>query len=183
MSAQDWSVIERLGGVVLENVEGCIFEIGIGESTRILKKLADDFGRDLYCFDMMVRKCDWAKKIGCKTIPGKTKGTLKNFFSTPVAMGLIDGRHDASTVGFEIHFFLKILTIGGVIFMHDTYLPSDNKIRDEFHPKGASGDPYKVRQELERSKSVQTFTWPYTAMNQGLTMVMKLDNNRPYYRI
>ena len=179
---QNWSVIKQLGGIILADVEGCIFEIGIGRSTVLLKQLADDFGRDLYCLEMMARKCNWARGVGCNVIQGKTQNTLKYFPQIPVAMGLIDGSHVARIVRKEVHFFLEKLTVGGIIFMHDTYLQTDAKIRDESHPRGATGDPYKVRQELEVSKIAQTFTWPYTAMNQGLTMVMKLETNRSYYK-
>ena len=48
---QDWAVIERLGDIILKNVEGHVFEIGIGFSTAMLGDLADDFDRDFYCFD------------------------------------------------------------------------------------------------------------------------------------
>lgn len=179
---QDWTIIQKLGDVILSKIGGCIFEVGIGKSTLILKQFADDFKRDHYCLDKNERKCTWAKGIGCKVILGETKNTLDSFPEILVAMGLIDGRHDSITVRLEMNFFLNLLTPGGVIFMHDTYLQTDAKIRDESHPRGLAGDVYKVRQELEKRKDVQTFTWPYTAMNQGLTMVMKRELNRPYYR-
>ena len=179
---QDWSIIQRLGDVILRKINGCVFEIGIGKSTPMLKKFADDFKRDLYCLDKNERKCVWAKSVGCKIIQGLTEDTLKSFPEIPVAMGLIDGRHDSITVRFEMNFFINLLTPGGVIFMHDTYLQTDAKIRDESHPRGLAGDVYKVRQELEMREDVQTFTWPYTAMDQGLTMVMKKEFDRPYYR-
>lgn len=180
---QDWSIIEQLGDVILNNVEGDIFEIGIGYSTILLKKFADDFKRNFYCLDMNTRRCKWAETFGCKAIPGKTRNTLKLFPEILVAMGLIDGRHDSITVRSEINFFLKFLVPGGIIFIHDTYLPTDARIRNESHRRGIAGDVYKVRQELEMRKDVQTFTWPYTAMNQGLTMVMKKESNRSFYKV
>ena len=45
------------------------------------------------------------------------------------------------------------------------------------------GNVYKVRQELETRDDIQIFTWPYTAANCGLTMVMKKEPNRPYYKL
>jgi len=179
---QDWTIIERLGDVILQHTEGCVFEIGIGKSTLILKELANRNNRELYCFEISRRKCEWAKGIGCRTCLGKTRVTLDLFSDIPIAMGLIDGRHDSATVRFEANFFLKRLTPGGMIFLHDTYMQSDAKIRDESHPRGASGEVYIVRQELELRKDLQVFTWPYTAMNQGLTMVLKMEENRPYCR-
>ena len=176
--SQDWTIIQQLGDVILTKIHGCIFEIGIGKSTPILKKFADDFKRDLYCLDVRGYKCKWAESVGCKALIGKTKHTLKLFPKISVAMGLIDGRHDVHTVRFEVNFFLDLLTPGGIIFMHDTYLPTNRKPK-----KGTmAGDIYKVRQELEMREDVQTFTWPYTAMDQGLTMVMKKELDRPYYR-
>jgi len=176
--AADWTIIQQLGDIILKKVNGCVFEIGIGKSSPILKQFADDFGRDFYCMDVKKRKCEWAESVGCKVLLGKTKYTLKLFPKIPVAMGLIDGRHNIGTVRFEVNFFLDLLIPGGIIFMHDTYLPLDAKLK-----KGAmAGDIYKVRQELELRKDIQIFTWPYTAMNQGITMVMKKELNRPYYR-
>jgi len=72
--------------------------------------------------------------------------------------------------------------LGGIIFMHDTYQTTDLKIRNESHPRGPASDHFKVRQELEATESLQTFTWPYTAGNCGLTMVMKKDPDRGYWR-
>ena len=43
-------------------------------------------------------------------------------------------------------------------------------------------DSYLVRQELEQKKELMTFTWPYTAANVGLTMVMKKEKNVPEFR-
>jgi hypothetical protein len=182
MVEDQWLVIEQLGSVILANVKGCIFEIGIGHSTLVFKKFADEFKRDLYCFDQMQRKCEWAEKLGCKTFCGKSLKTMKKFPDIPVAMGLIDGRHDAKTVRQEVYFFLEKLSIGGIIFMHDTYLVNDNKIRDESHVRGPAGDMYKVRQELQAEKNLQVFTWPYTAGDCGLTMVLKEDSERGYQR-
>lgn len=175
---QDWIIIQKLGDTILKNVSGCTFEVGIGKSTLILKKFADDFKRDHYCLDKSNRRCKWAESVGCKVILGETKNTLNFFPKIPIAMGLIDGYHDSITVRFEINFFLGLLTPGGVIFMHDTYLPIDAKPRR----RKMAGNVYEVRQEMEVQKDIQTFTWPYTAMNQGLTMVMKKELDRPYYR-
>ena len=183
---QDWIIIQRLGDIVLSRVSGAVFEVGIGKSTEMLKKIADDFGREMYSFDMHSSRCSWAEGIGCNVIRGKTKTTLNSFLNSfpdiAVALGLIDGRHDSITARMEVRFFLELLTPGGMIFMHDTSMPTDRKIREESHPRGPAGDVYKVRQELEIRRDIQTFTWPYTAMNQGLTMFMKLENNRCFSR-
>ena len=65
--------------------------------------------------------------------------------------------------------------------MHDTMPQHERQIK--VHEKGFSpGDVYKMRQELERMPEVDVFTWPYSAANMGLTMVMKHNKDRPYWR-
>jgi len=182
---QDWIVIERLGSVILKNVEGHVFEIGIGFSTAMLGGLADDFDRNFYCFDSNEYRCSWAKFLGYNAFQGKSLDNMEKLSETPIALGLIDGKHKASTVRSEISFFLKRLSVGGVIFLHDTYRITSPILRtdkDINEPK-MIGDVYKVRNELESVDNIQTFTWPYTATNCGLTMVMKMDPNRPYYEM
>lgn len=183
---QDWVIIERLGDVILKNVEGHIFEIGIGFSTPILGRLADDFDRDLYCFDSNEYRCNWAKFLGYKVFQGKSLANVDKLSEITIAMGLIDGRHKASTVRAEISFFLGRLSVGGVIFLHDTYRCTSPLLRagqKNLYEEKMIGDVYKVRKELESLDNIQTFTWPYTAMDCGLTMVMKMDLNRPYYEM
>jgi len=182
MVPDQWLIIERLGDIILNHAEGCIFEIGIGHSTLVFKKFADIFDRTFYCFDQSERKCNWAKDMGCKILQGKSLKTMQKFPDIPVAMGLIDGRHDAKTCRAEAEFFVPRLSIGGVIFIHDTYLVNDRKIRVESHPRGPAGDMYLVRQELQATKNLQVFTWPYTAGDCGLTMILKEDPDRGYQR-
>lgn len=184
---QDWIIIERLGDIILNNVEGHLFEVGIGFSTPILSKLAVNFDRDFYCLDKNKDRCNWAMFFGCKVIQGKSLNTMEQLSEIPLAMGLIDGRHHADIVTSEISFFLKGLSIGGIIFLHDTYRqtsPLLKRGREESSSlESKIGSVYKVRQELEKLEAIQIFTWPYTAMNCGLTMVMKKDPDRPYYEI
>jgi len=177
---QDWRIIEQLGGIILENAEGCIFEIGLGKSTHIFLKFAKDFNRDLYCFDYKSRKTDWAKERGAKVFLGESITFLDQFPDIPVAMGLIDGNHRYGNVIQELDCFLPKLTYGGIIFLHDTYPSKERWIKEN---GTRCGNVYKLRQELEIRKDVRIFTWPYTAANCGLTMVMKKEPNRPYYRL
>jgi len=176
---QDWIVIERLGDIILKNVEGCIFEIGLGRSTPIFLKFAKDFNRDLYCFDKKPRKTNWAEERGAKIFLGESVNFFDQFPDVPVAMGLIDGDHRYKNVTQEINFFLPKLVYGGIIFLHDTYPPEGWARENGRH----CGNVYKVRQELEANNDIQIFTWPYTAMGCGLSMVMKKESNRPYYKL
>ena len=178
---QDWIIIERLGNTILQNVEGCIIEIGIGRSTPIFIKFADEFKRELYCFDMLEKKCIWAREHGCKAFFGNSPETLKEFPDVPVAMGLIDGNHRYEVVIQETNFFLKKLSVGGILFLHDTY-PPEKWVQKNGDGQIGCGDVYLVRQELETCADIQFFTWPYTAVNCGLTMIMNKEPNRPYFR-
>ena len=178
---QDWTIIERLGDTILRNVNGHIFEIGVGFSTPILSNLASDFDRNLYCFEKSRARCDWALVFGGTVFQGNSLSNIEKLSETTIAMGLIDGRHEAATVRKEVSFFLERLSIGGVIFLHDTYSCKSPLLRPaESITEEMIGDVYKVRKELESLDNVQIFTWPYTAMNCGLSMVMKMDPNRPY---
>jgi len=169
---QDWTIIKRLGDVILKNVDGCIIEIGIGRSTPIFLDFATEFKRDHYCFDIMKKKCIWAKEHGCKVFRGNSPETLKQFpLDISVAMGLIDGEHSYEVVIQEVNFFLERLSTGGILFLHDTY-PPDNWVN-----KDRCGDVYRVRRELETREDIQIFTWPYTAISCGLTMIMNIDKN------
>lgn len=173
---QDWIIIERLAKTILKNVEGCIIEIGIGRSTPIFIEFATEFKREHYCFDMLEKKCVWAREHGCKVISGESPKNLNQFPDIPVAMGLIDGDHRYGVVIQEVNFFLTKLSVGGILFLHDTYPPEKWLSEDE------CGDVYKVRQELETHDDIQIFTWPYTAINCGLTMIMNKELNRPNHR-
>ena len=175
---QDWTIIQRLGDVILKYAEGCIIEIGLGRSTQIFLKLAHDFKRTHFCFDISERKCEWARERGATVFIGRSLDFLDQFPDVPVALGLIDGDHRHEIVKLEIDFFLSKLTPGGIIFMHDTY-PPEAWVRENGK---RCGNVYKTRLELETRKDIQIFTWPYTAMGCGLTMVMKKEPNQPYYR-
>lgn len=180
---QDWSIIEHLGGIVLKNVDGHIFEIGAGFSTPIFSSLAAEFNRDFYCFEKSEHRANCAKMFNGEVFQGKSLNNIERLSDVSIALGLIDGAHNAGTVRKEVFFFLKRLSVGGIIFLHDTYTKSSPILHSNTNEEKAVGDVYKVRQELESLNTIQVFTWPYTAMNCGLTMVMKMDPNRPYNEI
>ena len=174
---QDWIMLERLGDIVLNNVKGDILEIGIGFSTPILSRLADDFDRKLYCLEKSQSRCEWAKIFGATIYQGKSLSNIEKLSDVSIALGLIDGKHKADTVRKEINFFIDRLAVGGVIFLHDTIRISSPLLRPDMdlNDKKMMGDVYKIRKELELFNNIQVFTWPYTAMDCGLTMVMKLN--------
>ncbi len=170
----DWNMLDSLAPIILSNVKGCVVDIGIGPSTQILFKHSQILKREHYSCDVKKRRCDWAKEIGIPNVfCGKSFDFIKQFPKISVALVFIDGCHDSEVVMKETEFFLKKLVLGGVIFLHDTYPPFDRLKH--------CGTVWKVRQEMERSE-VQTFTWPYTAVDRGLTMLMKKIPGSYYMR-
>ena len=106
---------------------------------------------------------------------------MDQFDDTP-ALVLIDGNHMAGVVRQEAHFFIERLATGGVIFMHDT-MPPEGGYERKLKQKNKEMDTYKVRQELEKLPYIEVFTWPYSSGGCGLTMVLKKDMERKFYRL
>ena len=193
MKLKHWIIIDELAPIILDNVKGCIVDIGIGVSTEVLYKHSSQFQREHYSCDISGKRCKWVNKSfpEIKTFCGKSFDFMKQFPDTQIAIIFIDGDHHYPTVIEEVNFFLPKLVSGGLMFMHDT-LPTKWEHIYGFvseKPGRAFGkffdvtcDSYLVRQELERRKDLMTFTWPYTAANYGLTMVMKKEENAPKFR-
>jgi len=178
----DWIILDKLAGIILSKVKGCVVDIGIGQSTIVLADHAQKLSIPHYTCDIKNRKCVWARQYGIPHVfEGKSTDFISQFPDTDVALVFIDGEHIYETVVREVEFFLPRLTEGGVLFLHDTY-PPKKSWAVEGNGKHC-GDVYKVRQVLERRQSLQVFTWSYTARNCGLTMVMNKEPNRPYYRM
>ena len=176
---EHWILIDALAPVILQNVEGCIVDIGIGASTTVLAKHAVTFGRKQYSCDQNRRFCKWADRelrtpiVFC----GDSTAFIKEL-SESIALAFHDGSHQHHIVINEARLLLEKLSPGGVLFIHDTYPHPDFVTEDG----SKCGDLYKTRQELEQDISLQVFTWIYTAFNFGLTMVMKKETNQPECR-
>ena len=175
MSNERWTILDALVGVILFNRKGCVVEIGSGESTNILAKYSKEADVNLYT-------CDLNKNIPLFFnkhfhFQGSSFEFIKQFNDIP-AVVFLDGNHDYEITSKEVEFFLEKLLVGGVIFLHDTYPPSKSKLVREH-----CSDSYRLRQEYEKRKNiVDTFTWPYTAGDCGLTMIIKKSLDRPFYR-
>jgi hypothetical protein len=175
-----WIIIDRLADVILSYVEGCIVEIGLGNSTKILAKHAKNLGIKHYAVDKNGGKCRRIRRDpeiqhdGLIVYKGKSLDFIKEFNDIP-ALVFIDGCHDAEVVIQEAMFFLSKMAPGGIMFLHDTYLAEEWEQR--LVGGGRFADTYRARWELENLKNVWCFTFPYTAKATGLTMVMK----RPEY--
>ncbi len=179
-----WVILDALVGIVLRYRPGSIVEIGaqFGETilpkmntTNVLLRHAKDTGQKFYTCD--IRRPVVADYNGHEHFMGSSFDFMKQFDDYPSVV-MVDGCHDYEIVKEEFRFFFKQLQTGGVMFFHDT-LPRVEKSLD----KAACSDSYKLRQEIEgMNHMLDCFTWPYTAGNVGLTMVLKKEKDRPYYR-
>jgi hypothetical protein len=179
-----WDIMEALVPKILKYRRGDIVEIGMGESTTIFADFAYEAGVKLYSCDLLMGGIFnvFQKKLfkDHHCFIGKSEDFMKEYDGFP-AIVFIDGQHKYEVVKKEIDFFLPRLLPDGVMFLHDTMPLVEDSTKldiDGLNP----GDVYLARQELERNPEVDVFTWPYSAVSQGLTMVMKHDSERPYWR-
>jgi len=169
-----WSIMDKLSDEILQYIPGPIVEIGAGESTEVFANLAIKYDRELYTCDLemggMFNVFDGPFFDRHTCFIGKSEDFIKEFKGNP-AIVFIDGQHTYETVKMETDFFLPLLKPWGVMFFHDMF-PHHERLIDD--PNGVKcSTAYKMRQELERNPDIDVFTWPYTALNVGLTMVMK----------
>lgn len=182
MSNQLWVILDRLTDVIVTYSPGCIVEIGIGRSSSILSKHAKNLGVTFYTCDTSLDRCNWAKTLdNCTVFYGTSFDFIKQFSDIPSVV-LLDGNHHYATVVQEFNFFIEKLTVGGVIFLHDT-CPWEVYYNNKMKTKNKEMDTYKLRKEIEKREDLEVFTWPYTASYCGLTMVLKKDMTQPFYRI
>jgi hypothetical protein len=181
-----WVILERLTDVILENVEGCIVEVGMGRSTYIFAHFAEIYGRKMYACD---KNGNRAKAIqedieyeNLIVYPGRSFEFMEEFDDKP-AIVFLDGNHRYRVVSVEANFFLDKLVPGGVMFLHDTYFAVKWYERKEKKGKAHRYDTYKIRQDLEANEDVWCLTFPYTAAECGLTIAMKKEEGRPFYRM
>ena len=175
MNSEKWIILDALVGIILFYRKGCVVEIGVGSSTDILAKHAKKANVPLYTCDLNKNISPLFNKhfhFNCSSLH-----FINQFDSIPSVV-FLDGNHDYDVTIKEVEFFLDKMIIGGVIFMHDTYPPSEQHLTHKY-----CSDSYKLRQEYEkRIDIVDCFTWPYTSGNCGLTMMIKKDPKRPYYK-
>jgi len=182
-----FGILGILGDYVLRYVKGDIVEIGVGETSIFLTRLAKKYGRKVYHDDLQQSHIR-----NMLTVPGifdpngiAYAGRSDDFFKevdfTPIALGFVDGDHTYEQAKKDFENIFDLLVEGGYIFLHDTY-----PLNDEYLTPTTCGDVYKFRQELEMrsctKKDIEVFTFPFGAINVGLTMVRKLPVDRPYFR-
>lgn len=169
-----WSILDALVPIIVFFRPGCIVEIGAGESTRHLGRVAELYGVKLYSCDKAPIKNK--KYFDDHIFVQKFSHDFMDEFDDTPSVVLIDADHSYEMAKMEFDFFFERLVPGGVIFLHDTMPPSEEFIHEE-----ACDDVYRLRQELEKRDDLDCFTWPYTAQFMGLTMVMKKETDRPYW--
>ena len=179
-----WDIMESIVPMILKYCPGDIVEIGMGESSEMFAKYAVEFGVNLYSCDIqmggMFEVFDKELFANHRCFIGRSEDFLKEYGGSP-SIVFIDGEHLYETVKLETEFFLPKIRTGGVMFLHDTMPVLKKNI--ERDGKGYNpGDIYKVRQELERMPEYDVFTWPYSAQDMGLTMVMIHGNGRSNWR-
>uniref|UniRef100_A0A6M3XPR7 Putative methyltransferase n=2 Tax=viral metagenome TaxID=1070528 RepID=A0A6M3XPR7_9ZZZZ len=175
-----WDIMDAFIPKILKYVPGPIVEIGMGESTTIFANHAYQAGVVLYSCDIemggMFKVFDKPLFEQHVCFIGKSEDFIKGFKDEP-SIVFLDGEHCYAAVKREVDFFLPLIKEGGVLFMHDTFPPLERQIvPDKFGRK--PGDVYKARRELENNPDVDVFTFPYSAHNMGLTMVMKHQKNK-----
>ena len=176
-----WHLLVYICAGILKYKPGPIVEIGMGASSLEFAYLAQNAKVKFYSCDLVMGGMFGAFKG--KLFPehicfiGKSEDFIKTFDDEPVIV-FMDGQHDYEVVKMETRFFLKKMKPEGVLFMHDTFPPARHHLEKNPRPH----DVYKMRQELERNPNYDVFTWPYSALGMGLTMVMKHRRDRPFWR-
>jgi len=184
--ADPWSVMCCLVPIVLNNIRGCVVEIGIGLSTHILVSNAERFGVKYYGCDQQEKRCDryrsYFKYRNAKIIHSISLDFMEAFSDNP-AIVLLDGDHRYKTVSKEVEFFSNLLLPGGVMFLHDTlmnmkWIKDTNVKKSESRMKYTA---YLARRDIENNRNFWSITFPYTAWNCGLTVAMKKQTKEEFY--
>lgn len=179
-----FGILGVLGDYILSCTQGDVLEIGVGESSIYLGKVAKKYGRKIFHCDVAAGKID-----NPLTIPGYLEEGIATFFRGasddmfkqltigPLAIAFIDGDHNYEQVKKDFDNVLPLVVDNGFIFLHDTYPPSEDYVDEN-----RCGTVYKLRILLEQHPHLDCFTFARgCAMGVGLTIVRKQPLDRPYY--
>jgi len=170
-----WGLLGVLSDYVLMYTQGDIIEIGCGESSIFLSKLAEKYNRVCYHVEFSKSGVENMKNtkgyFGEKSVVYNVKS--EEFFEmekpTPLALGFIDGDHDYDVAKNDFDSIWDYLVPNGYIFLHDTLPPSE-----EWKVPEKCGTVYYLREDIEAINDVlDIFTFPRSAFDVGLTMVRK----------
>jgi len=178
-----FGILGIMGDYVLRYTMGDIVEIGIGESTIFLTRLAEKHVRKVYHCDICtgdiinMQTIDGIFNKNNLIYPNPSDDFFKEVGFSPIALGFIDGDHNYEQVKRDFNNLLPLMVDDGFIFLHDTYPPDD-----EYLSEHRCGNVYKLRQELEQRRDLDCFTFSHGAMDVGFTMIRKLPKEQPSYR-
>ena len=175
-----WGLLSVLSDYVLYFTEGDILEIGCGESSIHLSKLAEKYNRR--CYHCEFSKSGVANMKNTKGYFGKNSQvfnmTSDEFFDSietaevgrpNLALAFIDGDHVYEQVKKDFMHTFNYVVDQGFIFLHDTYPPDDSwKVPER------CGTVFKLREELGDWPNIEMFTFKRSAFDVGLTMVQKI---------
>jgi hypothetical protein len=172
------------GDYILSCTKGDVLEIGCGESSIYLSKVATKYGRKIYHCEIAPSKIE-----NPLTVPGYMNPDIGYFFTegsdkmfetihiTPIALAFIDGDHVFEQVQKDFNNVLPYVVDDGYIILHDTYPPNES-----FTTESTCGTVYKLRQLIEKDDRFDCITLPTgTAMDVGLTICRKKKQNRAFY--
>jgi len=179
---QRWGLLSVLCDYVLYYNQGDILEIGCGESSIHLSKLAEKYHRN--CYHVEYSKSGVENMKNTKGYFGDNSQVFNmkssDFFSSLVnadigyprlALAFIDGDHEYEQVRKDYWNTEKYIVKGGYIFLHDTMPPDDSwKVPEK------CGTVYKLREELESDYrcDFEIFTFDKSAFDVGLTIIRKI---------
>ena len=170
-----WGLLGILSDYFLNYTQGHILEIGCGESSIYLSKLAEKYDRTCYHCEYSRSGVENMKNtkgyFGYKSIvfTGKSDDFFKDLGSQlpKIALAFIDGDHEYEQVKKDFWNTWKSIVKGGVVFLHDTSPPNDSwKVPEK------CGTVYRLREDLELS-DFNIFTFTKSSFGVGLTMVQK----------
>lgn len=191
-------ILGVFGDYVLSCTQGCIVEIGCGESSIYLSHLARKYSRKIYHCDIAPDKIinpltiagymtehalDMAHSMGqleqrnSLFFIGSSDDLFKNANPTNIALSFIDGDHNYDQAKKDFDNLFERTVDNGYICLHDTYPPDPSYL-----PDNRCGDVYRLRQELEKNPRINTITLPRgTAMGVGFTICRKKPAKLEYY--
>jgi len=172
---KEWIVLDMLSSFILDNVNGCIIDLGVGLSTQVLADYAIKHQRKQYTVDRRQDRLEFFCGNGLHENHVLLKGKSHlhwEYFNTldeKPAIVFMDHTHHY-WVKKEVYFFLEKMDPGSVLFLHDTY-PGTNMYR----PPERIFACDRIRRELEQDKNLWVYTWTYPnqAENYGLSMITK----------
>jgi hypothetical protein len=173
-----WGLLSVLCDYILYYTQGDMLEIGCGESSIHLSKLAEKYNR--VCYHVEFSKSGVENMRNTKGYFGERSVVYnvksEEFFDrevpTPLALAFIDGDHEYDVAKYDFDRTWDYIVPNGYIFLHDTLPPDDSwKVPEK------CGTVHYLLEDLkasELSEVLDVFTFPKSAFDVGLTIVRKI---------